>query len=136
MACTGEQATMLGIHDERLTPCPNRPNCVSSDAPPGTSHYIEPLLLQATPEQAWATLRATLTEQSRVRIVSSDDSYLHAEAKTRWLGFVDDMEFQLRPERGQIAVRSAARLGYSDLGVNRKRVEALRRQLQAQGVLR
>lgn len=136
MTWNSNSSATPGLQDQRLAPCPNRPNCVSSDAAPGTEHYIEAFLLQITPEEAWAALRELLTEQARVHIVSADDSYLHAEARTRWLGFVDDMEFHLRPERGQIAVRSASRLGYSDLGVNRKRVEALRRQLQTQGVLR
>jgi uncharacterized protein (DUF1499 family) len=62
--------------------------------------------------------------------------YLHAECASAVFGFVDDLELQLRASEGRIAVRSASRLGRSDLGVNRRRVEALRSELARQGVVR
>jgi len=64
------------------------------------------------------------------------DDYLHAECSSAFFGFVDDIELHLRSAQGVIAVRSAARLGHSDLGVNRKRVEKLRSLLTQQGVIR
>jgi len=68
-------------------------------------------------------------ETARTRIVDSSDDYLRAEARSRLLRFVDDLELALDAEAGLLAVRSASRLGYSDRGVNRRRVETLRRQL-------
>jgi uncharacterized protein (DUF1499 family) len=72
----------------------------------------------------------------RTRIVTDAEGYLHAECRSALLGFVDDLELHLRPADAQIAVRSASRLGYSDMGVNRRRVEALRAALAARGVIR
>ena len=72
----------------------------------------------------------------RTRVVERLDDHLHAECRSRLLGFVDDLELELRPEEGLIAVRSASRLGYSDLGVNRRRVETLRAELRRRGVVR
>ena len=72
----------------------------------------------------------------RTRIVTETDDYLHAECRSAFFGFVDDLELHLRPTQGIIAVRSAARLGHSDFGVNRKRVENLRALLHRQGVIR
>ena len=69
-------------------------------------------------------------------IVTQTDNYLHAECSSAFFGFVDDIELHLRPEQNLIAVRSAARLGRSDFGVNRKRVENLRSLLRQQSVVR
>ena len=65
------------------------------------------------------------------RLVSATDTYLHARVSTRWLRFVDDLELLLDPEAGLIHVRSASRVGHWDLGANRRRVERLRRELEA-----
>jgi len=71
-----------------------------------------------------------------VRIVQRTDTYVHAECRSAVLGFVDDLQLVLRPEEGIISVRSASRIGYWDLGVNRRRVERLRRVLLEKGVIR
>jgi len=72
----------------------------------------------------------------RTRITSETPEYLHAECRSALLGFIDDFELNLRPSEGVIAVRSASRVGYTDFGVNRKRVEALRAGLRKRGVIR
>ncbi len=71
----------------------------------------------------------------RTRIVNEDSEYLHAEARSALLGFVDDLELYLRPSLGRIEIRSASRLGWSDMGVNRQRVEALRDLLVDAGIV-
>ena len=123
-----------GIEGGRLAPCPDRPNCVSSDAP-DAAHHIEPYRLRGDPQRVWEILQQTLASLPRIKVVSATGDYLHAEATSLIFRFVDDIEFQLRPEQGVIAVRSASRIGYSDLGVNRRRVETIRERLQSQGVV-
>ncbi len=118
--CTGS----IGLVDGRLRPCPDKPNCVSSQAI--GIHAIEPIRFQGSPESAWKCLIDLLRRLPRLRIMTQTDSYLHVEARTRLFGFVDDVEFLLGGD--VIHVRSASRLGYSDLGVNRRRVEAIRRE--------
>lgn len=121
----------MGIDEQgRLTPCPASPNCVSSDAA-DAAHRIEPLAVAGDPEAAWQALLQRLEQDPAYTIVDRHDDYVHAEARTRWLRFVDDVEFHLRPDQGVIAMRSASRLGYSDLGANRRRLEALRRALRS-----
>lgn len=110
-----------------LEPCPNRPNCVSSLAT-GTRHFIEPLHFTDEPGKAWARLKAVLQQQPRTRIVAEQGDYLRAECRSLVFRFVDDVEFVMQPQQQQIQVRSASRTGYSDLGVNRRRVERLREQ--------
>lgn len=118
----------------RLAPCPESPNCVCSDAT-DRPHQIAALSLTVPADQAWKAVERLLSSQPRTTVVESSQGYLKAECRTRWLRFVDDLELEWRPKTQQIAVRSASRIGHSDLGVNRRRVERLRRQLAAQGVV-
>ena len=120
--------TSLGIHNGKLAPCPERPNCVSSDAG-DEEHHVEPLSISGNPEQAWDTLKDLCANRSRTTILTVTVDYLHVIEKSRFFGFIDDLEFHLRPEEGIIAVRSASRKGHSDLGANRRRVEQIRREL-------
>lgn len=123
-----------GVRDGRLADCPISPNCVCSDAS-NPSRRVAPFALAMGPERAWELLEEAVAALPRSRIVSRDDRYLHAETRTL-IGFVDDLELHLRPDEGLVAVRSASRLGWSDLGVNRGRVEALRGRLRERGVVR
>lgn len=125
-ACSGSPPENLGVRDGRLAPCPASPNCVSSQAS-DAQHQIEPLPLSGDPSRTRARLLAVLASEPRVRLVAQSDQYLRAEYSSRVLHFVDDVEFLLG-ERA-IDVRSASRLGHSDFGVNRARVERLRRRL-------
>ncbi len=128
-------AGALGVDDGRLAPCPDRPNCVSSDAT-DASRRIEPLRLAAASEKAWAELRAVLGATPRVTITQRSADYLRAEFASAVFGFIDDVEFHLRAQDGVIAVRSASRTGYYDLGVNRARIEDLREALRQRGAVK
>lgn len=113
----------------KLSSCPDSPNCVCSDAEQADSHYIPSLTLSGDAGRSWHALIDYLEGAKEYTIVEKTDDYIHAEARTRLLRFVDDVEFHLRPDANEIAVRSASRLGYSDLGANRRRIEALRSTL-------
>ena len=119
----------------KLRACPASPNCVSSDAT-DPEHRVEPIRLVGSPEQAFAKAREIVSGWPRTQIVSEAPGYLHAECKSRIMRFIDDLELALRAERAEIAVRSASRVGYSDMGVNRRRVERLRAALVEAGVAR
>jgi len=134
-SCAGSRPTNLGVKDSRLASCPPSPNCVSSDDT-DASHRIPALQLAAPAVDSWRTVRATVANQPRTKIIAETDDYLHAECSSAFFGFVDDLELNLRPSQNLIAVRSAARLGHGDFGVNRKRVERLRALLTKEGVLR
>ena len=117
----GKRPTNLGVRDGKLAPCPSSPNCVSSLAT-DAAHAIEPL--PADGADAMANLRRVIEAMPRTRIVTAEGDYLYAEFESALLGFVDDVEFQKAGD--VIHVRSASRLGYSDLGVNRTRIEEIR----------
>lgn len=117
----------LGFKYGRLAPCRPTPNCVSSQADPVDKvHYIEPIPFQGTAGEAMAAVRRAVAQAERTRIVEEGPNYLYAEFRTRFMRFVDDVEFGFDRARGVIHVRSASRLGRSDLGVNRNRIKQLR----------
>lgn len=108
-----------------LPPCPASPNCVCSEDPdPG--HRVEPLSFSGPATDAMARLRTVIRTLPRTRIVADRGDFLQVEFRTRFLRFVDDVEFRIPPGAQVIQVRSASRVGYSDLGVNRRRVEQIR----------
>lgn len=109
----------------QLAPCPQRPNCVSSLAE-DDAHRVEPLPLDGAPGEALARLREIIEQMPRSRVDESGEAHLKARFRSRLFGFTDDLELRVDAEAGVIHVRSASRVGYSDLGVNRKRVEKIR----------
>lgn len=126
----GQRPTDLGVRDGRLKDAPPTPNGVSSQAVDG-DHRVEPLRYQGDGAQAFARLRTLIAAWPGAVVVAEAPGYLHAEMSTRWLRFVDDLELLLDPAAGVVHVRSASRLGYSDLGTNRRRIEALRARFSA-----
>ena len=107
-----------GIIDGALAPCPTSPNCVSSEAGTPESH-----LVAAWPLGAWDKLPASI-DAAGGKVVDAQDEYIAAEFSSKLMVFVDDVEF--RKGNDGVHVRSASRVGHSDMGVNRKRIEALR----------
>jgi uncharacterized protein (DUF1499 family) len=134
LSCAGKRPPNLGVVDSRLADCPPSPNCVSSDAE-DSEHKVPPLLLNVSAIDAWRVARQIVSQWPRTHIVNESRDYLHAECQSAVFGFVDDLELHLRTDRGVIAIRSAARLGKSDFGVNRQRVEELRSALIDLGVV-
>ena len=112
----------------KLRPCPGTPNCVSSESD-NPLFKIAPLAFTGSPEQAWATLKLVVREEGGT-VHDESSEYLRSTFTLPVFGFVDDVEFRLSATEGVIHVRSASRLGISDLGVNRRRVEQLRSACQ------
>ena len=111
------------IHE--LAPCPETPNCVSSLAPKG-GHWVGPLPLRGAPDEAMERLREIVEAMPRTTVDEFADGYLKARCRSLLFRFVDDLELLVDAEAGVIHVRSASRVGRSDLGVNRRRVEEIR----------
>ncbi len=109
--------------------CPDSPNCVSSQAS-DSAHFIAPLTFDDQPEAAMQRLKVALLSEKRVTIVKAQTDYLHAEVRSLIFRFVDDVEFTLVPEQGAFQIRSSSRVGYSDFGVNRRRLERIRQLFQ------
>lgn len=122
--CLMNTAAAAGPPD-RLPLCPDTPNCVSSQAV-DAEHAIEPIAFSGPAAEAMQRLVTVLDELPRSKAVTRSDSYLHYEFRSLLFRFVDDVECLLDADNGVIHIRSASRVGRSDLGVNRKRVERIR----------
>ncbi len=122
--CAGTPPDNLGVRDGRLAPCPPSPNCVSSQAT-DDGHRVAPLRYTDSRDAAQARLREIIESSPRARVVTAQPGYLRAEFTSRIPRFVDDVEFWF-PREPLVHVRSASRLGHSDFGVNRARVEEIR----------
>jgi uncharacterized protein (DUF1499 family) len=130
--CTGVRPSGLGVKDHKLAPCPASPNCVSSQAA-DQEHSVPPLVFTADTPAAMADLKKIILNMKRSRIVEERGNYIHAEFTSAIWRFVDDVEFYVDENAKVLHVRSASRLGTSDFGVNRKRVEAIRTAWKALG---
>ncbi len=125
--CATRMAT-IGLENGALRPCPESPNCVSSLSTDAV-HGIEVLTYNGDEQEGMRLLKAAMERLPRTRIVKEDGRYLHVEFTTRIMRFVDDVEFLIAEGGGKIDVRSASRVGYGDMGTNRKRVEEIRAAL-------
>lgn len=116
----------------RMAPPPATPNAVSSLAPPEDSvHYAAPVAFGCSPDEAMAAVLEAAGRLPRARIREQEDTYLRLVVTSRLWRFKDDVEVQVDPGAGLIHYRSASRVGTSDLGVNRRRMEGVARDIRA-----
>ena len=136
----GAMPTDLGLRNGQLKPPANNPNSVSSQASLHATHpfraYADIAPLAYTGDGAvalaeFARAVAIVKAMPGTTVVEEKPGYVYAQCQTRWLKFTDDLELALDESARVIHVRSASRLGKSDLGVNRKRVEAIRAEMAA-----
>ncbi|WP_299402857.1 DUF1499 domain-containing protein [Acaryochloris sp. IP29b_bin.148] len=123
----------LGVHEGQLAPCPESPNCVVSQNA-DADHAIAPLSYGSDRTVAREAVLKVLSVVPRTQVVEQTEDYIRFASGSRLLGFVDDGEFYFPAEDNIIQVRSAARLGNSDLSVNRRRLEQIRLALRDLGV--
>ena len=119
----------LGANNGRLAPCPNSPNCVSTRSS-DSQHTIEAIVFDESPEDAMRRLKAALAVIPRMELLTETESYLHAEVSSLIFRFRDDLEFVIDRQAKVIHFRSASRVGHSDLGANRARMEEIRKAFE------
>ncbi len=127
--CSGNKPEDLGVREGKLKTCPDKPNCVSSQAKEGDSHYIEPITYISPKSDEKKKLKSIVANLPRTQLIKEEDGYLYYEFTSLLMRYVDDVEFYFDDTTKLIHVRSASRLGHSDLGVNRKRIENIRQSL-------
>lgn len=137
-ALQGSAPTDLGVREGRLKPPSRTPNSVSSqtalypDHPQRAYAAIEPLpFKRGGAEASMQAVQQVLQSLPGVTVVQQQNGYLYAQAQTRWMRFVDDVEFWAHPQKEVVELRSASRLGYGDLGANRARMEQVRQAYEA-----
>ncbi len=118
----------VGIVDGKFYPCPNTPNCVSTQAT-DAKHKISPIKYSGTMSEAKEKISKIVNSLKRTKIITNTENYIHAEVRTATFKFVDDVEFFFDDSEKIVQFRSRARSGHSDMGVNRKRMEKIREML-------
>ena len=127
----------LGVRDGKLKPPSSTENSVSSQAalypdhPQRSYADIAPLALKGDGPATLARITAIVEGMDGAKVIKSEPGYLYAQFTTRLMKYVDDVEFWFDPAANAIQVRSASRVGRGDMGVNRKRIEAVRTALEA-----
>jgi len=114
------------IPNMKLKQCPNSPNCVSSQSD-SESHHIEPLFYKLSDDEAMQKIKKTILAMPRTNLVEEKDHYLHVEFKSSVLRFVDDVEIIIDDSEKVIHLRSASRVGHSDFGANRRRIDEIKK---------
>ncbi len=120
---SGTRPNNLGVKDGQLAPTPTTPNCVHSQS------EDEQYKIDSLPLVSIAQIKEVVNSMERTEIIEESENYLYAEFTTKLMGFVDDVEFYRDEAANEVHVRSASRLGKSDLGLNRQRVEEIRAKL-------
>lgn len=125
----GRPPETLGLKNNGLLECPKKQNCVYTN-----SNFLEfrisPLPFNSTANESIKKIRDVILDIKGAKLITENPDYIHVEFKSSILGFVDDLEIYCDPSKQQCLVRSASRMGYSDFGVNRTRVEKIRELLQ------
>lgn len=123
-------AVATGLINGHLSACPDKPNCVSSESAADAESFVTPIQLTANNSiQTWKLLKETLVEQGG-RLQVENEDYLAAIFVSSVFGFVDDLEIRFDAQQNLFHIRSASRVGHSDFGINRKRVERLKKRLR------
>ena len=133
MSLTAARPGNLGVQDGRLADAPASPNCVSTQTSE-RSHWIAPISFQGSAQDAMTTIAAVVEDMPGSTVIEREGQYLYAEFRSPLFRFVDDVEFLIEPESGRIHFRSASRVGHSDLGANRNRMEQFRTMFEARFV--
>ncbi|WCL48332.1 DUF1499 domain-containing protein [Leptospira sp. GIMC2001] len=128
--CSGTRPSDLGVNSNgMLKECPSSPNCVSSFCEPTDEHYLAPISYTTSTAEAKQQLLKVIESSDRTEIVVDSDNYIHAEYTSKLMRYVDDVEFYFDDKTKKLHFRSASRLGKSDFGVNRERIETIQSKL-------
>lgn len=126
-ACGAEQPDTIGLNDGVLSPCPESPNCVQTYNQDDKKHYMDPLPMKGSLQETNERLIQTVESMARTEILTKEANYIHATYTTAVFRFIDDVEFLIDQENNLVHFRSASRVGYSDLGVNSRRMNKFRK---------
>lgn len=120
----------IGLENDKFFSCSHQSNCVNSMASASDKkHYVAPLIIEKTKKDILAFIIDHLKKWQRTKLMTQTDKYLHFEIKSAFFGFIDDLEIFWPKGDEYLHFKSSSRIGYTDFGVNRKRVEQLKKEL-------
>lgn len=129
LSMTANRPTDLGVSNGKLAKCPDSPNCISTQADSET-HQMEPVSFTGDMDAAVSKIKQTVAKNfSRAELIEEKGGYLRYEFTSLIFRFVDDIEFVVDDTSKQIHFRSASRVGHSDMGANRRRMQKISKEL-------
>lgn len=117
-----------GLIEGQLSRCPDKPNCVCSEYPQDQQHFITPVRSSMSPERLLQQA-VTIIDSMDGTVNHQNDNYITATFTSGIFGFVDDFEVRIDVQQQLLHIRSASRVGHSDLGANAKRVELFKQHM-------
>ncbi len=129
LSFTAQRPANLGVRNGQLSACPDSPNCVSTQTE-DREHWIAPFSYEQDPDTVIDTLEDIITQLPGTQVIEKSPHYLYVEFRSSFFRFVDDVEFSVERESRRIHFRSASRVGHSDMGANRTRMELIRSLFQ------
>lgn len=128
MSSQGMKVSTGFFENNQLRPCPDKPNCVyTKSKPEDEEHYIAPLRVRKETYVLKNQLKV-IGEKMNFKLINEDESYLYFTFQSKLMGFVDDIEFFV--DNGYLHAKSASRVGHSDLGANRERIEKIFEEME------
>lgn len=127
MSQSGEAGGLVG---GRLAKCPDKPNCVCTEFEADLTHYTEPVLISRSDTSGVLSGLKTVIQEMGGKVQKEDSQYLAATFTSSFFRFVDDLEIRIDLDQKTIHMRSSSRVGHSDRGVNKKRIERLKKLYQ------
>ncbi len=124
VGCASTRPPRVGEGHDKLAPCPETPNCVSTRAT-DESKRMRPLTYNGSMQDAMMNLVRVINSMPRTEIIAQTSDYLYVEFRSFLWRFVDDVEFSFDHNEKTIQFRSASRVGRNDLGVNRRRMKKI-----------
>lgn len=125
---TSKSGNAQGLLNGKLQPCPDKPNCVSSEQIDDAEHFISPLVISDNSASSAMTVLKKIILELKGEIQTVNETYIATTFSSALFGFVDDLELRVDSKQNIIHIRSASRVGHSDLGANKKRVELIRKK--------
>jgi len=119
-----EPPKILGMVDNKFGPCPDKPNCVSTQAEKGQKQFLIPIKYSFKKDRAMQKMEEMVLKLPRMKLIKKDGDYFHFTSTSRLMGFVDDLEIYFG-DPGLIHLKSSSRSGYYDFGVNKSRLTDL-----------
>lgn len=127
VSCSSAVIVAKGLNEGKLAPCKSKPNCVSS-FDKRDSYYMSSLDLRMSESEIIDKIIILLKERTDVEVITVEEGYIHAVFTTNLMKFKDDVEFLVK--KNTVHFRSESRVGYSDWGVNKKRIEEFKAYLK------
>jgi len=132
LSIKSQNGSPLGLINQKLSSCPNTPNCINSEFKNDSAHFVEAMPYKNKSVDEVIQILENVIQKSGGHISAKNNNYIAATYTSKLFRYVDDFEIRVDEEDKNIHFRSASRVGRSDFGANIKRIDLIKKELRAQ----